>query len=112
MAVTDSDIIDAIGVEPETGCVVLSIADHLDWDEEGGHLLLLQEKLNTYLRFIEGGEMVEAYPDARGRPVRIDVVLRVEPDAEGATFLESARQTIEGAGIGFRARFLRSTGRL
>ncbi|WP_407059149.1 DUF6572 domain-containing protein [Ralstonia syzygii subsp. celebesensis] len=31
------------------------------------HLLLLQEKINCYLRFIESGEIYNSFPSAEGR---------------------------------------------
>lgn len=90
-----------IGTDPETGEVVLSITDHLQWGSNE-HLFLLQEKLNTYLAFIEGGEMLDAYPSATDRPVRIDVVCKFRPDGAAESFLHRAREIIEEAGLSFR----------
>lgn len=39
MSIEDQDSIDAIGIDNE-GVVVLTISDHLEWDDK--HLLLLQ----------------------------------------------------------------------
>lgn len=61
---------------------MLTISDHLDWDNEQGHLRTLQEKLNLYLAFIESGELLVKYPQAAGRHRRIDVVFRVQPAGE------------------------------
>jgi len=66
------------------------------------HQLTLQEKLNRYLAFIESGEILESYPDAKGRPVMIEVVTRNDPDQDGIQFLEKAKIVIEQAGFGFR----------
>jgi len=58
MSIEQADKIDFVNIEDKTGDVLLSISDHLSWDEgEGEHLLMLQAKLNTYLAFIEGGQM-------------------------------------------------------
>jgi len=46
MSIEDQDSVDVIGVN-ESGIVVLTISDHLKWDDD--HLYLLQEKINTYL---------------------------------------------------------------
>ena len=77
MSIDQTNVVDAIGVDNATGDVVLTIADHLEWTgSDNEHLLLLQEKLNTYLSFVESGELLEAYPDAKGRTVLIDVVCK------------------------------------
>ena len=52
------------------------------WDDSE-HLLLLQEKLNSYLAFIESGEIYESYPRAMGRQLVIDLVLKHSPSVEG-----------------------------
>jgi hypothetical protein len=74
----------------------------MDWTDEAGHLAALQEKINGYLRFIEGGELARKYPKSAGRRVRIDVVLEFVPTPTGVDFLESARRIVEGAGFGLR----------
>lgn len=55
MSVEDLNTIDCIGIPIETPHEVnLGISDHLEWDASlDEHLYLLQEKINTYLRFIE-----------------------------------------------------------
>jgi hypothetical protein len=54
MTIEDARIVDFIGVDPVTGHVVLTITDHLPWDSDE-HVLLLQDKLNRYLAFVESG---------------------------------------------------------
>ena len=52
MTVLQKSTVDWLGIEKGTGNVVLTVVDDLDWSDENGHLLALQEKLNTYLAFI------------------------------------------------------------
>ena len=93
MAVDEPGVIDLIGVKG-SGEVVLTVSDHLEWDERGEHLLMLQEKLNRYLAFIESSELIEQYPDAVGRPVRIDVCCKYAPTNDGEqSFDQHARQS-------------------
>jgi hypothetical protein len=62
------DKIDFVTGEQKTGDMILTISDHLDWDEdEGEHLLVLQNKLNTYLEFIESGQIYAKVPQAVGK---------------------------------------------
>lgn len=64
MSMTETNVVDIIAVpdwEPEN--VVLVITDHLEWGDkaqQGEHLLLLQEKMNTYIASIESGELLES----------------------------------------------------
>lgn len=111
MSVTDPNVVDVIGVEVATGAVVLTISDHLDWEDPRRHELQLQDKLNTYLAFIESGEMVESYPDARGRAPVISVVMRVSPVESGELFLRKVEEAIRAAGIGFRSSVLENEAR-
>jgi len=64
VTIEQTGIVDSIGVAQETGEVFLTISDHLDWnDANQNNLLLLQEKINTYLAFVESGELTQTYPD-------------------------------------------------
>jgi hypothetical protein len=66
MTVEHSDIIYFVSFEPGAGVVIVTISDHLVWDEnEREHLLLLQQKLNTYLEFIESGQLHDDIPGRR-----------------------------------------------
>jgi hypothetical protein len=105
MSVENTQVIDFIGFEEATGKVVLTIADHLPWDDRD-HLLLLQEKLNSYLAFIESGEIYESYPRAMGRQLVIDLVVQHWPSVEGLRHLELAKKQVEGVGNELRYRTL------
>jgi len=100
MSIDQANQIDAIGVDKGTGCVILTISDHLPWpDTPNHHLRLLREKLNSYLAFIEGGELLESYPDASGKHVVISVVAKHDLSPEGEAFLSNAARTIADAGM-------------
>jgi hypothetical protein len=107
MSVENVEVIDAIGVDRETGEVVLTITDHLDWStNENEHLMLLQEKINAYLEFILGGELVEAYEDAKGRRPRIDVIHKFPPSSMAVVFFSRVVEVAEASGVAFRYRGL------
>ncbi len=63
MSVVDEGIIDFAGLDKDQRNLDLFICDHLTWGEETDdvHLLMLQNKLNDYLQFIEGGQINENY---------------------------------------------------
>lgn len=91
--------IDAIGTSAETGDVILSVIDGSEWS--GEHLLLLQEKLNTYLRFVESGEVYSVYPSALGKAIVIHVYWRVPPSRDAEAFLSKVTSIMEEAGLRF-----------
>ena len=103
MAVDNPDIVDSIGTEKVSGQIVLTISDHLAWGD-GAHLSALQDKINTYLSFIESGEIYQQYPEAKGQEIRIEVVMNFGPDENGLEFLQRAAETVGNAGLGLSYR--------
>ena len=75
MSVEQTDIVDIIGTDRWTGRVTLTISDHLDWTDSVAHQTILQKKLNTYLAFVESGEILERYPEAKDKAVTFDIVV-------------------------------------
>jgi hypothetical protein len=100
MSIEQQNTIDVIGIDKETNQVILTISDHLEW-QENNHLVLLQEKINAYLRFIESGEINESYPDAKNKSVVIKIRALHKPNREARSFLEKVKRIIEGAGMNF-----------
>lgn len=102
MSVEQLDIVDIISTDKSSGHVILTISDHLDWSDTARHQIILQEKINKYLAFVESGEILESYPDAKGRPTVIKIVFKLSPDTQGYEFLAKARAVIESAGFSLR----------
>ena len=109
MSIEQATTIDFIGIEKSTGDVVLTVSDHLDWEDSEGHVRLLQAKINSYLAFIESGEILERYPASKERRVVIGIISQYTPDANGKKFLASAKNAVEDAGIGFHFRLYSGT---
>jgi hypothetical protein len=63
------DRIDLIGVDEKNDRVVLSMIETRPWGTRGENLRDLQEKLNTYLNYVLGGQMVSDYPLTQGKRV-------------------------------------------
>lgn len=105
MSITETKVVDIIAVpEWEPNNVVLVITDHLQWgdkSEQGEHLLLLQEKINTYIAFIESGEMLESYPPSKGKKPKIRINGLYELPEQAENFIDRVAEVLKGAGIGF-----------
>jgi hypothetical protein len=102
VSVEQLDVVDVVSIDKETGHVILTISDHLDWSDSTQHQIILQAKFNKYLGFVESGEILTRYADAKGRPIAIKVVFKYKPDRDGWRFLTKAKEVIESAGISFR----------
>lgn len=63
MSITEKDIIDGIAVTEDKKGIIFMISDHLTWEDEYNHLILLQEKINSYLTFWEEKQYIELYEE-------------------------------------------------
>ena len=67
MAIDNTDTIDGMAYDEESQAVVLLLTDHLSWKhtketnilKESDHLVLLQDKINAYISFLENGQYVK-----------------------------------------------------
>jgi hypothetical protein len=102
MSIEQCDVVDVVSIDKDTGQVILTISDHLEWSDTVKHQMALQTKFNKYLAFIESGEILLRYPDAKDRPIAIKVAFKYNPDPEGWRFLARAKEVIESAGFSLR----------
>jgi hypothetical protein len=99
MTVEEIDKIDRLAFDRKTGDVLLVISDHLDWNEnEGEHLFVLQNKLNTYLAFIESRQLYAEYPRAVGKKIVLYVMAKFPLSDEARKFYQLAGKAIQDCG--------------
>jgi hypothetical protein len=101
LTIENEDVIDLAGIDKETGEIVLTISDHLSWQDSGRHCRLLEKKISRYLAFVRGGQILEQFPDAAGKPVRINLICEHDLTEFALRFLAAARQQLGAAGIAF-----------
>ena len=104
MSVEDKATVDLIGMDPRSGKIILTITDHLDWENVETHLRTLQDKINTYLDFIRSGEILVSYPAASGRENVIEVVFKYDPTHEAVRFLSEASSELSDLDIELRSK--------
>ncbi|EGQ7858299.1 hypothetical protein CGG80_23715 [Vibrio parahaemolyticus] len=97
MTIEQLDKVDVIAHDNEK--VILVISDHLEWDDQNEKLLLLQDKLNLYLSFIESGEIFEQYPIAKGKLFEIRIVSKYQPNREAEKFVSLVSKVVSDAGF-------------
>lgn len=102
MSIADTDVVDLVTIDAATDNAILTIADHLEWGiDDLNHMWLLQEKLNKYLAFIEGGELSSSYPTYAGRKIKIRVIGKYPLTEEAQSFYEKVKDIIGVAGFDF-----------
>ena len=99
--ITDTNKVDLIGYNMECDRVDIGIIDSLDWIDEEKHLLLLQDKINSYLSFIESGQIYEVKPEAKTKKIIISVVFKYSPTDNAIKFLFEVAKILQDAGYGF-----------
>lgn len=87
---------DTISLDRASGACVLTLTDHLPWDEQ--HLYDLQQRINLCLQAIESGELFRTHPAAAGGDFVIVLRCIHEPDAQAHAFLEQASEILDEAG--------------
>ncbi len=103
----DVDTVDFLGLEKDSGDVILTLVDDFGWQDEMRHMALLQEKINRYFDFIDSGEVYDQVEKIVGRsipkstPVKISVLEKYEPTEEGYRFLEHVKRISKEAGVDF-----------
>ena len=88
-----TNTIDGVAFSEDDLKLILLLADGMDWHDEQKHLLLLQEKLNNYIAYIESKQYLEKYPKAKEIEIQIKCLFK-ETD-NGKSLLEYAIKTIE-----------------
>jgi lactam utilization protein B len=110
MSVDQADVIDYISTDRTTGSVLLTVSDHLAWEDVAAHLAVLQRKLERYVDFVRSGQLAEQRPDSVKRTIVIDVILKHPPNEEALSFFRSARDQLKEFGIQLAHRQLPSEG--
>lgn len=103
MTIEQANVVDFISFDEAENEVVLTISDHLEWGgDTKEHLLLLQEKINSYLRFIESGELLESYPKANGRNAVINIIGKYPLNEEAKGFIDQVKSIVGDAGMALK----------
>lgn len=69
--------IDGLAFNQETSSLILLLADGMDWIDINRHLLLLQDKLNAYIGYIDSRQYEEKYPDVKRIEMRVNFLFKL-----------------------------------
>lgn len=103
MSVIETDKIDGVGKGEEKGELMLLITDHLDWKNEQEHLMTLQNKINSYLGFIESKQYEEIYPNDSFEEYVIEIHFKNGISENCFHFLDAVANQVEQFNVKIRA---------
>ena len=109
MSVQEVDTVDYIYLEETTEAPVLVVSDPLGWKpgEEGHHIELLAEKLNTQIAFVNTGQILQVWPEFRdGKIVWVEVAGRCALSERARDFYQHAGQVMADANMSLRFMLL------
>lgn len=96
-------VIDLMAHDRAADEVVMTMFEPRPWDGSDERLFQLQEKINAYLSFALDGELAEAYPALREKPLRLRLECVGRPDEDVIAFLQTVHDQIALQGITFEA---------
>lgn len=102
MSVSEEDKIDFIGTDKCSGGIILTISDHLDWNDILNHLLILQNKINAYIGFIENGEIYKSYPLAKSKEIILIIIFNHKYDPLNSVinnFFQNSESVMKSIGV-------------
>ncbi len=87
-----TNTIDGIAYDEKDLKLVLLLADGMDWHDEKNHLLLLQEKINNYIAYIEGKQYLQKYSNVEQIEIQIKFLFKETDNCK--KFLEQVEKII------------------
>lgn len=91
-----TNTIDGIAIDNENNKKLLMLlADGMDWSDEYNHLLLLEEKINNYIAYIESKQYLEKYEDIELIEIQIKFLFKETDNCE--KFLEQVKKVINNS---------------
>ena len=93
MSIVDNKTVDGIALTDDNKGIILLIADHMDWRDEYQHLVMLQEKINVYITFLEQKQ----YENITYGIIEIHFLYSLTANAE--KFLQSVQNQVAELGV-------------
>lgn len=99
--VKNPEVIDLVTHDPATDEIIVIMIEDRDWSADPEQPDQLLKKINTYLHFIEDGDLIQHFPQAAGKPVRLQLDCNGPPTGEAQQLIEEAQQVLLSRGITF-----------
>jgi hypothetical protein len=104
--IQNPSLIDLVTVNNQAGDVRLIMIQMEPWDNSDRQIDQLQAKAETYVSFVEGGQLARTYPEVAGQPVTIQLDAQAEPTGRTADAIARLREALQKRGINFEVNRL------
>lgn len=98
MTILETNVIDTISIENNT--CILTIADHLEWTDNT-HLILLQNKINSYIHYIESEHLYTHTSPNDYSSISIQLIYKFSPPSKEKNILLLFQEKLNELGIEF-----------
>lgn len=100
MSIDQTTVIDAVAIDRERNVLFLLLTDPLPWKDrpdcrEYDYLMLLQEKINAYLSYLETTQYQRQYPDQTFDLTVIEIRFQYDITDNFQKFLNTIRHQVE-----------------
>lgn len=99
MSVIDNKTVDGVALTDDKKGIILLITDHVDWSDEYQHLVMLQEKINVYITFLEEKQYEEIYKGEEISYGVIEIHFLHNLTVNAEKFLQSVQDQISEIGV-------------
>ncbi len=108
MAIDNANVIDGMAIDKNRKALRLLLTDHFAWNgnntlSEYDHLILLQEKINAYIRYLETKQYEEQYPKEEIVMAIIEIHFKYDITENCEKFLNTVQNQIGQYGIKIEA---------
>ncbi|MCR5228343.1 MAG: hypothetical protein K6E27_14175 [Eubacterium sp.] len=99
MAIDNTAVIDAVAYEESK--LILQLYDHLEFTEdiEKDHMFMLQEKLNSYIWYVDTKQYEETYADVNFDLFEIQIKFKYQPSDFCIEYLNHANNKLQALNI-------------
>jgi hypothetical protein len=104
----DTTVIDLVTHDASTDEYALIMTEARPWTDSPEQLSQLREKINNYAMFAIDEGMTRTYPQAAGKPLRIQLDCADLPSAEASAIIDLARRRLADYKIRFSVNGLGS----
>ena len=99
MSVVDNKTVDGVALTDDNNGIILLIADHMDWRDEYQHLVMLQEKINVYITFLEEKQYEDIYKGENITYGIIEIHFLYSLTANAEKFLQLVQNQVAELGV-------------
>src|SRR5262245_35362214 len=105
MRLDETNTVDYLGFDKETGIIQLTLVDDCDWSDERRHIQLLQSKIYRYLDFVKSGEVYDRLrelgsPVSNVTPVNVQILAKHALEGRGQEFVQFVTGVARSSGAG------------